>query len=181
MESAGWDAIRILSATSGGLASIMIVKVCDMVQKGRVERLAAFKEAKGDAARAALQSVTARDVTTERCLMVFALVLFAGGLYGLIHEKQGQANVHIEVTPMEPEYPPVVYARATKLALNQDGVASTVLENNDHLSVRNEDMHKRMQELSVQLNAARAAEKRAATSVAKNAPDAGFGSLFSGE
>lgn len=95
------------------------------------------------------KSLVCSQLNNTRYFMAFSLIFFAGGLILLMY--QAESKIILSVTPLDDSYVPKVVHQSKELHLNDSGRIILNVKDEQNISVSNEQLIRRIQQLAFSL------------------------------
>ncbi len=93
------------------------------------------------------KSLVCAQLNNTRFFIAFSLIFFAGGLALLMYQHNAESKIILSVTPLDSSFIPRVVHQTEELQLNESGRIILNVQNEHNISVSNEQLVRKLQEL----------------------------------
>jgi hypothetical protein len=124
------------------------------------------------------EKITEKQIVNTRFFMGFSFLFLIGGLAILVIQHRPDTKVILSFTPMEKEFPPIMYAQENMVTLDENGKGWALFKHEHALTIDNKVVFDELKRIRKDLSVIEASERALVQQTTIDSSDAGYGDIF---
>lgn len=174
----GFDIVAILGTGATGFSFLMLYMGYRLTSDTQQKILAKDISDVEPEQLKVWEKITEKQIVNTRFFMGFSLLFLIGGLVILAIQHRPDTKVILSFTPMEKEFPPVVYAQENEVMLDENGKGWALFKHEHALTIDTKVVFDELKRIRQDLSVREASERALVQQTTANSIDAGYGDIF---